>query len=113
MTVLIMEDDLTYGYALSKALSAAGRTPVVCRSWQEYLTRLESDENVHSVVLDVRLAPGGPNGIALARMTRFKRPGMKVVVISNDPDLLVGIPEDASGFPKSAPLADIAAAAND
>lgn len=113
MTVLIVEDDEVYGYALSKALRAAGRHPILCDGWTDYLARLETDQCAKSVVLDVRLPEGTPNGLALARMTRMKRPGLNLIVVSNDPALLVDLPDGARGFPKSASLADIAAAAND
>lgn len=113
MTVLIMEDDEAYGYALSRALTKAGRTPVLCSSWSEYLQRIESDPMVRSAVIDIRLPAGSPNGVALARMTRNKRPGVKVVVVSSDPALLNDVPEGVQAYPKSRSLTDIAAAAND
>ena len=113
MTVLIMEDDEAYGYALSRALTAAGRTPVLCSSWSEYLQRLENDPLVRSAVIDIRLPPGSPNGVTLARMTHSKRPGVTVVVISSDPDLLDYAPEGVQVYPKSRSLVEIAAAAND
>ena len=113
MTVLIMEDDEAYSYALSRALTAAGRTPVLCSNWSEYLHRIESDPTVRSAVLDIRLPPGSPNGVALARMTRNKRPGVKLVVVSSHPDLLADVPSGVQAYPKSQSLADIVAAAND
>lgn len=112
MTVLIMEDDVAYGYALSRTLSAIGRTPVLCKDWQEYLSRIETDRDIRSVVLDVKLPAGTPNGLTLARMTHYKRPDMRVVVMSSDPDLLHNVPMGAIALEKSASLAEIAAAAN-
>lgn len=113
MTVLIVEDDEIYGYALTKALRAAGRNPVLCRSWTDYLERVENDPTARSAVLDVRLPAGTPNGIALARMTRLKRPGLKLILVSNNPDLLHDVPEGARTFAKSVALETIANAAND
>lgn len=113
MTVLIVEDDEAYGYALSKALRAAGRNPIVCRSWTDYLERVETDLSARSAVLDVRLPQGTPNGMALARMTKIKRPGLKLIVVSNHPELLRDAPEGVQTFDKTVPLETIAAAAND
>lgn len=113
MTVLIVEDDRVYQYALSRALEAAGRKPVICDDWHDYLDRVERDPDVRSVVLDVKLPEGTPNGISLARMTFMKRPDLKLVVVSNDPALLYDLPPSAKAYPKSASLKEIAAAAND
>lgn len=113
MTVLIVEDDEAYSYALSTALRVAGRHPIVCTGWVDYLARIEHDPSAKSAVLDVRLPEGTPNGLALARMTQMKRPGLKLIVVSNDPSLLGDLPDGARGFPKSVSLAEIAAAAND
>ena len=46
------------------------------------LDAIETDSRVRVLVTRVVFGPGKPNGVALARMVRLKRPGTKVVFVA-------------------------------
>ena len=89
-TLLVVEDDETLGYTLSRQLEAAGYNVMLAKSSMTALKFLESDRPIDFVITDIVMPPGQPNGLALARMARMKRLGMKVAFITGYKDLAIG-----------------------
>lgn len=63
------------------SLKTAGHDAVALPDSMIALDALESAARIEVLATSVNHQPGKPNGVALARMARLKRPGIKVIFI--------------------------------
>jgi two-component system, NtrC family, nitrogen regulation response regulator GlnG len=84
--ILVIEDDDATRYAYERAFARAGyRT-------QGYANYFEAAEEIDKgagalLVVDLRLPPRTPNGLAIARMARQHRPGLPIIFVTGNPEL--------------------------
>ncbi len=81
-TVLLIEDDDAYRYALAKQLRDAGFTVVDTPDFSEALNRLDRDDVVDLLIADIRLPQNTPHGFSIARMARYKRPRLPILFVT-------------------------------
>jgi DNA-binding NtrC family response regulator len=79
-TVLLVEDDESYRYALGKALEEAGCEVVQVGDYNAALGILESDRAIDLMVTDVVLPQ--VHGFFLARLAVVRRPQLSVMYMS-------------------------------
>jgi CheY-like chemotaxis protein len=85
-TVLIVEDDEAFAYAISRHLQSLGYTTVVANGSMAAFRELDR-QSVNVVIADVRLHTGEPHGISLGRMIRNRNPAMPVLLVTAFPEL--------------------------
>jgi DNA-binding NtrC family response regulator len=86
-TPLIVEDDDAIRSSLAEGLEMAGYRVIAFPTSTEALRELKSDRPIDLAIIDIQMPPGHPHGFALARMARFHRPGLPLVLMSGHPDL--------------------------
>jgi two-component system cell cycle sensor histidine kinase/response regulator CckA len=79
-TVLLVEDDESYRYALGKALEGAGCEVVEVGDYSAALGILESDRTIDLMVTDVVLPQ--VHGFFLARLAVVRRPHLSIMYMS-------------------------------
>ncbi len=77
--IVMAHDDEAFVAAATDALRKAGYSIVTFSDSMLALEALLGARSVELLVTRIEFAPGKPNGVALARMGRAKRSGMKVV----------------------------------
>jgi DNA-binding NtrC family response regulator len=77
--IVLVHDDLAVLEEIAAALRAAGHEVATFSGSMEALDALEDAETVQLLITRVGFPRGTPNGLALARMARFKRPAIKVL----------------------------------
>ena len=77
--VIIVHDDPIFVTAVAVELRLADHHVVTFRDPLEALPVLETKQPFDVLITRMRFAPGRSNGIALAQMTRLKRPEIKVL----------------------------------
>jgi DNA-binding NtrC family response regulator len=77
--VIIVHDDPIFITAVAVELRLAGHHVVTFGDPLEALPVLETEQSFDVLITRMRFAPGRSNGIALAQMTRLKRPEIKVL----------------------------------
>jgi CheY-like chemotaxis protein len=92
--ILLVEDDKAFAETLGRILRRAAFDVAVATDFRMALEVLESDRPVDLLLTDI-VMPGSVNGIALSRMARLRRRGLKVVYLTgyNVP----GVEAEASG----------------
>lgn len=78
--VMVLQDDLALG-GLANAIRANGHTVQPFTDPMDALTALEQAKRVELLITCLQFPPGKPNGQALARMARMKRPGIKCIFV--------------------------------
>jgi CheY-like chemotaxis protein len=86
-TILVVEDDAPFAYATGKHLEKSGYEVLVANGSMAALKILDSARRIDLVLVDVAMPPGEPHGIALARMARMKREGIKTAFMTAYRDL--------------------------
>jgi two-component system response regulator GlrR len=86
-TVLIVEDDESFGYAAARHLEKAGYQSIVTQSSMVAMEELDK-QRIDVVVTDIKLAKGEPHGLALARIIQNKFPGTSIILVTAYPELL-------------------------
>jgi DNA-binding NtrC family response regulator len=79
--VAVVHDDPTFADPLA-ALLGAGQDVALFTDPMAALDALDTARTIEVLVTRVQFAPGQPNGIALARMARIKRPGIRVLFVA-------------------------------
>src|SRR5258708_6027706 len=92
--VLIVEDDHANSQTLSALLAVLGHTSTVAERGDEALRLLQSDPQLDVVISDVVMP--GMNGIDFARRARETRPGMPVVLVTGQADVLDSVLESGA-----------------
>jgi CheY-like chemotaxis protein len=80
--ILLVEDNEALSYSLARQFEKAGYHVIVVRSSMAALTVLDSPCGIDLVLADIVMPEGQPNGIALCRMARMKRQGIKVALMT-------------------------------
>jgi CheY-like chemotaxis protein len=81
-TVLVVEDEVLIRMMIADALREQGLAVVEASDSDEALTVLQSSLPIRLLLTDIRM-PGEIDGLALARLARVARPGLKVIVTSS------------------------------
>lgn len=97
MKVLLVEDDPAYRYLLETELQHSGLLVRAAEDTLKALSLFENEPDIRHVIVDLRMPESVPNGLAFARMARFKRRGTKVALISGVPELLTVAEADEFG----------------
>lgn len=79
--VLLVEDDEAGRVSLSSLLQRAGYTVHVAPDYRLALSLLEGEQRIDLLVTDI-VMPDRVNGLALARMARLRRPGIKLLYMT-------------------------------
>src|SRR6478609_4204325 len=87
-SVLLVEDDRSFLFALSAALEAAGFTVHAVTDGALALELLEQ-ETVDVIAVDVRL--GGMSGVEVLRQVKRRRPELEVVVMTGLTDVSIAV----------------------
>jgi DNA-binding response OmpR family regulator len=86
-TILIVDDDDAFSYAISRHLESNGYNVVVASGSMAALRKL--DIGVFDlVVIDVALQPEEPHGVSLALMIGRNHPGTSVLFVTGRRDLI-------------------------
>jgi hypothetical protein len=94
--VVVVLQDATLASNTAEALQALGRNAVAIQDPMAALSTLEAARRIDLLVTSGDFAPGKPNGLALARMTRMKRPDLQVVFVG--PTTLADIVTSTGAF---------------
>ena len=79
--VVVVLDEPGFADETALALRAQGRDALALGDPMTALELLERTERLELLATSVDFAPGKPNGIALGRIARLKRPGIRVLFI--------------------------------
>lgn len=83
--LLIVDEDESSRAAMAKILGDAGFDIVQARDSQEALPIIADGQPLSLLIIDLVLP--GVNGLALARLARLKRHGLKVVYLTSTEDV--------------------------
>ena len=89
--ILVVEDDASYAYALSRILTRSGMRVTIAADGERALEN-EAADPCDAVVLDLRMP--GLHGSHVARRLRLSRPGLPIVVLTGVPDEIGDAPVD-------------------
>jgi CheY-like chemotaxis protein len=79
--VLVVDDDEIVAASIAQCLQAAGHEAKVATSFQPALAVLEGPGPLDLLITDL-IMPRQVNGIALSRMARLRRAGLKILYVS-------------------------------
>jgi len=88
-TILIVEDDAAFAYAVQRHLEMHHYRVIAVGSSMEALKQFEQ-QHVDLVITDIRLLKGEPHGLSLARTIRNAKPRIPVILVTAYPELLAG-----------------------
>jgi DNA-binding response OmpR family regulator len=77
--IVIAHDDQEFREFVAAALQAAGYEIMAFAGSMAALAALETAERIELLITRVGFPEGTPNGVALARMTRVKKPDVRVL----------------------------------
>jgi CheY-like chemotaxis protein len=89
-TVLVVDDEPLVLEVTASMLEALGWAVITAKSGKEALTRLEADDRIALLPIDVNMP--GINGYELAKRAKRSRPDLRVIILS-------GRETDGRGFP--------------
>jgi DNA-binding response OmpR family regulator len=101
-TILVVEDDQSFGYAAAKYLEYSGYEVLVASGTMSALRILDAPRHIDLCLIDISMPEGQPHGIAFGRMARMKRPGIKTAFMTSFRDL--GIHAEEMGVVFTKPL---------
>jgi CheY-like chemotaxis protein len=81
-SILVVEDDEALAYTLAREFQRAGYKAMGVSSSMMALKVLDRDSEIDLVLADLVMPKGQPNGLALGRMARMRRHGIKLVFIT-------------------------------
>ena len=87
-TILLVEDDEILRLTAAHHLEKAGYTVIAMAKSNEALDQLDLGRHIDLAVIDICMPRGQVNGLALARMARWRRPGLPVVFVTGYPEVL-------------------------
>jgi DNA-binding NtrC family response regulator len=82
--IVVVLDDPGIADQIAAAFADAAYDAMAFANPMTALDALEKAERTDLLITSPNFAPGQPNGVALARMTRWRRPGLKVLFIGPD-----------------------------
>jgi DNA-binding NtrC family response regulator len=77
--IVLVHDEPEFAETTLAALKGAGYDAIAIMDSMSGINALEDAEHIELLITRVRFPSGTPNGAALARMARLKRPGVKVL----------------------------------
>jgi len=77
--VVVVHDEPGFADQLAGALRLAGHDVAAFVDPMLALDALDTAQHIEILITRIEFPPGKPNGVALARMVRAKRPGVRVV----------------------------------
>jgi DNA-binding NtrC family response regulator len=77
--IVIVHDEPNFTDSLSAALTSSGHDVATFMDPQVAWDALDEAKRVELLITRVNFPLGKPNGVSLARMVRYKRPGIRVV----------------------------------
>ena len=101
--VLIVEDDDAWRTALECELRRRGHSAIGFSDYMGVLELLETPIGVDTMLCDLRLPPGTPNGLSLSLMARRRRPGLRIVLMTAMPDPPHGLANDFGALVSKTP----------
>ena len=99
IVVVLREPELAVQTA--DALVGAGYDAIALSNSMTALSVLEAADSVELLITSADFLPNQPNGLALARMTKLRRPDLKVI-FTDGPDLAPHVREDGLFIPTPA-----------
>ncbi len=79
--ILVVDDDQTFGEALCQVLCGEGYNVARASEFRAALEILEGEQPIDLLLVDI-VMPDSVNGIALSRMARLRRRGLKVIYLT-------------------------------
>src|SRR6516164_3735776 len=101
--ILVVDDDKICGDATARVLRAAGFEVSLAPDHRLALEDLESTRPIDLLITDI-VMPNRVNGIALSRMARMRRPGLKVIYLTAYD--IPGVEDEANGPVLRKPIDD-------
>ena len=92
--LLLVDDDGVFAEAAAKTLRGAGYEVMVAPDHRLALQTLEGEGPVDLLVADI-VMPDRVNGLALGRMARLRRPGIKIIYMTGHD--IPGVENEALG----------------
>jgi DNA-binding NtrC family response regulator len=80
INLLLVDDEQTFVKIISQRLRRRGFSVAYAFSGQEALNRLEADDSIDVVILDVKMP--GMDGIETLRLIKKKRPLVKIIMLT-------------------------------
>ncbi len=108
-TILLVEDDEILRLAAAHHLGQAGYAVIAAGKSNDALDELDLGRQVDLAVIDVCMPRGQVNGFALARMARWRRPGLPIVFMTGYPEVLEAEAIQEPVFLKPVDFAQLAA----
>jgi DNA-binding response OmpR family regulator len=87
-TVLLIEDQDAYRYAVARVLERAGFAVLQAEDFRDALAAIEGNGPIDLVLADIIMPTGRPHGISVVNMARQRRPGLKVLFMTAHYDQL-------------------------
>ena len=81
--IVLVHDDPTFVASTVAALEAAGHGVTSFSDTMTATDALRAAQRIELLITRVMFPAGQPNGVSLARMTRVKRPGVKVLFVAS------------------------------
>jgi CheY-like chemotaxis protein len=85
-TILVVDDDEIYSYALSRFLQSRGYATMVVDGSMAAFRAIEA-QSVDLVITDMQLHRGEPHGASLGRVIRNKRRDLPVILVTSFPQI--------------------------
>jgi CheY-like chemotaxis protein len=92
--ILVVDDDVVFREATARVLRAAGFEVSLAPDHRLALEDLESTRPIDLLITDI-VMPDHVNGVALSRMARMRRPGLKVIYLTGYD--IQGLEDEADG----------------
>jgi DNA-binding NtrC family response regulator len=81
--VVVVHNNLDFLESVTAALSTASLDVAAFSDSMRALDALDEPRRIEVLVTSVECGPGKPSGVALARMSLVKRPGIKVIFLGD------------------------------
>ena len=101
--ILVVDDDVVFREATARVLRAAGFEVSLAPDHRLALEDLESTRPIDLLITDI-VMPDHVNGVALSRMARMRRPGLKVIYLTGYD--IQGLEDEADGPVLRKPIDD-------
>jgi CheY-like chemotaxis protein len=85
--ILVVDDQEAMGRLIKLNLEQDGHAIILMSSTSDALEAIEAGERFDLYILDVKMTPGDPSGLALARMLEFRGQRPLVIFITGDPGM--------------------------
>jgi DNA-binding NtrC family response regulator len=79
--IVIVHDEPIFVDPLTAAITSAGYDVAIFTDPNLGWSALDGAKRVELLITRVNFAPGKPNGVSLARMARYKQPGIRVMFV--------------------------------